>query len=163
MPHNSDQGVVVLELLPARYAEERRQGICRTCLAPIWDEGGTVGHMHREEGWSDRVERGGDSLVCFKAAHYRHVPLDGREAAIYDRAVQRGVEAMKARADALAEQVAKVREWHVMFECDGPEEDVDGRPLPGGPRFYEACETCFDGDMPARWPCPTIAALDGRQ
>lgn len=76
----------------AEYAEERRAGICRTCLAPIWNEGGTIGHQHRDTGWSDRVERGGDSLVCFRAVEYRHVPLKGREAHIYDRAYVRGQE-----------------------------------------------------------------------
>jgi hypothetical protein len=73
----------------ARSAEERGQGICRTCLARIWNEGGTVGHRKRDEGWSDRIERGGDSLVCFKAREYRHVPLAGREAEIYDVALSR--------------------------------------------------------------------------
>ena len=74
----------------AANAEERGEGICRTCLWPIWNEGGTVGHIKRDEGWSDRNERGGDSLVCFKAVEYRHVPLVTREAAIYDRAHERG-------------------------------------------------------------------------
>lgn len=77
----------------ATGAEERGEGICRTCLAPIWNEGGTVHHRKVTEGWSDRIERGGDSLVCFKAVGYRHVPLAGREAAIYDRAFDRGMEA----------------------------------------------------------------------
>ncbi|WP_382307319.1 hypothetical protein [Herbiconiux sp. UC225_62] len=75
--------------LTAEHAEERGQGICRTCLAPIWNEGGTVGHVQRDTGWSDRIKQGGDSLVCFKAIDYRHVPLEGREAAIYDRALIR--------------------------------------------------------------------------
>jgi len=74
----------------AEDAEERGEGICRTCLAPIWNEGGTIGRRQRDEGWSDRVERGGDSLVCFKAIHFRHEPLAGREANIYDRAYLRG-------------------------------------------------------------------------
>lgn len=74
----------------ATNAEARRAGICRTCLEPIWNEGGTVGHVTRPEGWSDRIEKGGDSLVCFRAADYRHVPLVGREAAIYDHAYRRG-------------------------------------------------------------------------
>lgn len=73
----------------AEGAEERGAGICRTCLAPIWREIGKVGHLERL-GWSDRIERGGDSAVCFKAVQYRHAPLDGREAAIYDRAYLRG-------------------------------------------------------------------------
>lgn len=73
----------------AEDAEERGEGICRTCLMPIWREEGMVGYV-RAEGWSDRIERGGDSLVCFKAVDYRHVPLTGREAAIYDRAYSRG-------------------------------------------------------------------------
>lgn len=77
----------------AQDAHERGEGICRTCLAPIWNEGGTVGHRKRAEGWSDRIERGGDSLVCFKARDYRHVPLTGREAAIYDHALRLGLEA----------------------------------------------------------------------
>lgn len=72
----------------AANAEERGEGICRTCLRPIWNEGGTVGHVKRGEGWSDRIERGGDSLVCFSAINYRHVPLAGREAAIYDHAIK---------------------------------------------------------------------------
>ena len=46
--------------------------------------------MRTDPDWSDRIKRGGDSLVCFKAAHYRHEPLVGREAAIYDRAYERG-------------------------------------------------------------------------
>jgi len=74
----------------AEGAEERSKGICRTCLKPIWNEGGTVGHVKRPEGWSDRIERGGDSLVCFKARDYRHIPLAGREAAIYDHAYELG-------------------------------------------------------------------------
>lgn len=81
----------------AERAEERGEGICRTCLAPIWNEGGTVGYSKRAEGWSDRIERGGDSLVCFKAREYRHVPLTGREACIYDHAYARGrAEALQA-------------------------------------------------------------------
>jgi hypothetical protein len=74
----------------AEDAEERGEGICRTCLNPIWNEVGEVGHIEGK-GWSDRIKRGGDSLVCFKAAHYRHEPLDDREAAIYDRAYERGM------------------------------------------------------------------------
>jgi hypothetical protein len=74
----------------AEDAEERGEGICRNCLAPIWNEGGTVNRQHRETGWSDRIERGGDSLVCFKAVEYRHIPLAGREACIYDMAYARG-------------------------------------------------------------------------
>lgn len=71
----------------AEHAEERGEGICRTCLAPIWNEGGTIDHQRRDAGWSDRGRR--DSIVCFKAVEYRHVPLTGREACIYDRAYQR--------------------------------------------------------------------------
>lgn len=70
----------------ARDAQERGEGICRTCLAPIWNEGGTIGRRKRDTGWSDRIERAGDSLVCFSAIEYRHVPLTGREAEIYDGA-----------------------------------------------------------------------------
>lgn len=79
-----------VEFHRAEDAEERGEGICRTCCEPIWDEGGTVGGWKRANGWSDRNERGGDSLVCFKAIGYRHEPLVGREAAIYDRAYARG-------------------------------------------------------------------------
>lgn len=75
----------------ARDAEQRGEGICRTCLLPIWNEGGTIGKRNVETGWSDRIERGGDSVVCFKAVDYRHVPLTGREAAIYDHAYALGV------------------------------------------------------------------------
>lgn len=89
----------------AADALERNEGICRTCLAPIWNEGGTVGHIKRAEGWSDRIERGGDSLVCFKAVDYRHVPLEGREAAIYDRAHERGAAAAVA-AEAERDEIA---------------------------------------------------------
>lgn len=73
----------------ARDAQERGEGICRTCLAPIWNEGGTIGRRVIGAGWSDRNERGGDSLVCFSAVGYRHVPLTGREAEIYDVAMAR--------------------------------------------------------------------------
>lgn len=73
----------------ARDAEYRGQGICRTCLVPIWNEGGTIRHRERPTGWSDRIKRGGDSLVCFSARDYRHVPLSGREALIYDVALAR--------------------------------------------------------------------------
>lgn len=80
-----------IEFHRAENAEERGEGICRTCLAPIWWEIGTVGHVERGPEWSDRIERGGDSLVCFSAIDYRHRPLDGREACVYDRAYARGV------------------------------------------------------------------------
>jgi len=85
----SDETVLVHR---AEDAIERGEGICRTCLAPIWNEGGTVGHVRQAKGWSDRLERGGDSLVCFNASDYRHIPLTGREAAIYDRAYRLGTE-----------------------------------------------------------------------
>lgn len=90
----------------ARDAEERGQGICRTCCEPIWNEGGTVGGDKRDEGWSDRIERGGDSLVCFKAVDYRHVPLDGREAAIYDRAHSHGVASVPAPVETAPAQTS---------------------------------------------------------
>lgn len=76
----------------AQDAEERGEGICRTCLAPIWNEGGTVGYRQRETGWSDRIAHSGDSLVCFSARYYRHVPLTGREAYIYDVALSRSTD-----------------------------------------------------------------------
>lgn len=79
-----------MSLKLARDAEERGEGICRTCCRPIWNEGGTIGGDRRDKGWSDRLEQGGDSLVCFSAIDYRHVPLTGREAEIYDRAYARG-------------------------------------------------------------------------
>jgi len=66
-------------------------GVCRTCCQPIWWEEGEVGHRPRV-GWSDRIKRGGDSVVCFKAVSYRHVPMGGREAAIYDRGFKAGQE-----------------------------------------------------------------------
>lgn len=89
-----DHGTTQREARSFHHAEdayERDEGICRTCLAPIWNEGGTIGRQHRAGGWSDRNERGGDSLVCFKAIDYRHVPLTGREACIYDMAYMLGV------------------------------------------------------------------------
>lgn len=64
-------------------------GVCRTCALPIWWEEGEVGHR-KAVGWSDRIERGGDSLVCFKAVGYRHVPMGSREEAIYDAGVKAG-------------------------------------------------------------------------
>ena len=67
-------------------------GICRTCAQPIWWETGTVGHQERV-GWSDRIERGGDSLVCFKAVSYRHVPMGSREEAIYRAGFRAGLDA----------------------------------------------------------------------
>lgn len=76
----------------ARDAEERGEGICRTCLLPIWNEGGTIGHREVPTGWSDRIKRGGDSVVCFNARDYRHVPLTGREAEIYDIALTRSAD-----------------------------------------------------------------------
>lgn len=80
----------------AQDAAERGEGICRTCLEPIWNEGGTIGRRHESEGWSDRIERGGDSIVCFRAVDYRHVPLTGREACIYDSAFARGASSGEA-------------------------------------------------------------------
>lgn len=97
----------------AERAEERGQGICRTCLLPIWNEGGTIGGRKRAEGWSDRIERGGDSLVCFKAADYRHVPLVGREAAIYDTALRR----RGSITDAVVEAAAQ-RFWLAGHPCE---------------------------------------------
>jgi len=92
---------VTAEFHRAGDAKRRGEGICRTCLAPIWNEGGTISHIKRRGGWSDRVERGGDSLVCFKAIAYRHVPLTGREAAIYDRAYERGAAARRGNRDGI--------------------------------------------------------------
>lgn len=66
------------------------KGICRTCIRPIWNEGGYINKVKKANGWSDRIEDGGDSLVCFKARNYRHLPLEGREASIYDQAYERG-------------------------------------------------------------------------
>jgi hypothetical protein len=86
--------------------EER---ICRTCLAPIWNEGGTVGRVKHTTGWSDRIERGGDSLVCFKAIHYRHVPLSDREAAIYAQALERGRAVADAEQTELRAEVDRVQ------------------------------------------------------
>lgn len=80
-----------IEFHRAEKAVERGEGICRTCLAPIWFEQGEIdGRTRTDPDWSDRIKRGGDSLVCFKAVEYRHIPLTGREAAIYDRAYVRG-------------------------------------------------------------------------
>jgi hypothetical protein len=67
-------------------------GICRTCALPIWWEEGEIGHR-KAVGWSDRIDRGGDSLVCFKAVGYRHVPMGSREEAIYRAGFKAGQEA----------------------------------------------------------------------
>lgn len=72
--------------------ETGETGICRTCAQPIWWEAGEVGHRECV-GWSDRIKRGGDSLVCFKAVGYRHVPMGAREEAIYRAGVKAGKEA----------------------------------------------------------------------
>ena len=84
----SAKGVAIVATHRAEDANSRGAGICRTCVRPIWQELGTIDGKPRQ-GWSDRIERGGDSLVCFKAIDYRHVPIEGREAAIYDIALQR--------------------------------------------------------------------------
>lgn len=68
-------------------------GFCRTCAQPIWWEVGEIDHRERGVGWSDRIKRGGDSLVCFSARDYRHVPLGGREEAIYKAGFKAGQEA----------------------------------------------------------------------
>jgi hypothetical protein len=62
-------------------------GLCRNCAEPIWFEEGEVGGNKRV-GWSDRITRGGDSLVCFRAVHYRHVPIIGRERFLWDKALE---------------------------------------------------------------------------
>lgn len=82
----------------AQDVEETGKGVCRTCCRPIYNEGGTIGGRRRDKGWSDRIERGGDSLVCFSAIEYRHEPLVGREAAIYDKAHAAGYEQGYAEA-----------------------------------------------------------------
>lgn len=64
-------------------------GVCRTCWQPIWWEEGEVGHRPRV-GWSDRLKRGGDSIACFRSRDFRHVPMGGREAAIYQRGFEAG-------------------------------------------------------------------------
>jgi hypothetical protein len=72
-------------------------GVCRTCAKPIWWEMGAIGGRETL-GWSDRIERGGDSVVCFSAVGYRHVPLGGREAAIYKAAQNTAADAVLAAA-----------------------------------------------------------------
>lgn len=69
--------------------ESGETGVCRTCAQPIWWENGTVGGDVRL-GWSDRIERGGDSVVCFSAIHYRHEPMGSREEAIYRHGFKAG-------------------------------------------------------------------------
>jgi hypothetical protein len=80
--------------LTAADAGVSGQGICRTCLLPIWNEGGSIHHERQDTGWSDRVDK--DSLVCFQARDYRHVPLEGREAHIYDVALGRDITGITA-------------------------------------------------------------------
>jgi hypothetical protein len=72
-------------------------GVCRTCAKPIWWEMGAIGGRDTL-GWSDRIERGGDSVVCFNAVGYRHVPLGGREAAIYKAATNTAADTVLAEA-----------------------------------------------------------------
>lgn len=125
----------------ARDAEERGESICRTCLAPIWNEGGTIGRQKRDSGWSDRIERGGDSLVCFKAREYRHIPLAGREAEIYDLALARGAgmdgEAFDRLIDARvrARVVAEEPEWEYGLTWEPDFTGFDE------PQSYSGCET----------------------
>lgn len=83
--HVGDEGCRHGEYQP----ELGEPGVCRTCAQPIWWESGEIGHRARI-GWSDRIKRGGDSVVCFRAADYRHVPMGGREAAIYKAGVKAG-------------------------------------------------------------------------
>lgn len=79
------------------HPEIGESGTCRTCAQPIWFEKGMVGgYERREPDWSDRIERGGDSLVCFKARDYRHVPMGAREEAIYRAGFKAGQEAPDA-------------------------------------------------------------------
>lgn len=83
-------------------------GVCRTCALPIWWEEGEVGHR-KVVGWSDRIERGGDSAVCFKAAGYRHVPMGSREEAIYRAGVRAGQQLqVEAAREALLAEADKV-------------------------------------------------------
>lgn len=123
----------------ARDAQERGEGICRTCLAPIWNEGGTIGRRKRDTGWSDRNERGGDSLVCFQAVEYRHVPLTGREAQIFDVALARGAGASGEDFDRMV--AARVAEAHagVVAEEPAPMMLVDERE----PECVKAWPGCY--------------------
>lgn len=75
---------------PAARAEERGEGICRTCLLPIWYDIDVRNNEVRTRGWSDRQRV--DAFICFSADHYEHVPLKGREAAIWDHAWEKGRE-----------------------------------------------------------------------
>lgn len=86
MTHTAESGTPVMA---GDYDKELGQGVCRTCAKPIWWEAGEIGRREGH-GWSDRIKRGGDSLVCFSAVNYRHVPLTGREAAIYDAGFKAG-------------------------------------------------------------------------
>ncbi len=70
----------------AREATIGDTGICRTCTTAITYE--TVeehGYLPRT-GWTDGARV--DPLVCSKAIHFRHVPLVGRERAIWDAATK---------------------------------------------------------------------------
>lgn len=88
-----DEGCRHSDTFGGYVPEVGETGICRTCVQPIWWEVGQIDHRDRGLGWSDRIKRGGDSLVCFKAAEYRHVPMGGREAAIYEAGFKAGREA----------------------------------------------------------------------
>lgn len=67
------------------------EGVCRTCARPITYETRTEQGYLPREGWYDDART--DALVCFQAIDYQHVPLAGRERAIYDA----GIKAERAR------------------------------------------------------------------
>ena len=62
--------------------------ICRTCARPITLETRTEPGYLPRTGWYDDCRA--DALVCLKAIDYRHVPLEGRERAIYDAGYRAG-------------------------------------------------------------------------
>lgn len=136
------------DVMHARDADERGEGICRTCCEPIWNEGGTVGHRKFTEGWSDRIERRGDSLVCFKAVEYRHVPLTGREAAIYDRAFTRGAQST-APSDSTEEAASPAR-------------DEPSAPRVPGHWLAETSESFLSDDVEWRCGCGASGHARGR-
>lgn len=81
------------DLCPAHSAEPAigTTAICRTCGLPItYTVVEEYGYKPRT-GWSDGNRS--DPLVCFKAAHYRHVPPSGvcrRCGCVEDRACEGG-------------------------------------------------------------------------
>lgn len=106
-------------------------GICRTCALPITFA--TVeepGYLPRT-GWSDGART--DALVCFSAVHYRHVPLVGRERAIWDKATNTAEPSLREFEAKLGTALAELTELtaerdaarEALEAAEGERDDLD--------------------------------------